>query len=116
MSNPNLIAALCLFIVGHVLAWYTHNLQFVYDFWKDRPVLSNIIFGVPCGFAYWYGTKFFMEATGELWTSRFVAFSLSYLTFPLMTWYYLNESMFTQKTMICTALAFLIMITQYVYK
>ena len=108
MPNSNILIGVCLFICGHTLAWYTHNLQFVYEFWKNRPVLSNLIFGVPCGFAYWYATKHFMAETGELWTSRFVAFSLSYLTFPLMTWYYLNESMFTTKTLICTFLAFMI--------
>jgi len=116
MLNLNITYGVLLFITGHVLAWYTHNLQFVYDFWKDKPFLSNIVFGLPCGIAYWYGTKFFMASTGELWTSRFIAFSLSYLTFPLMTWFYLNESMFTQKTLICTFLALMIIITQYCYR
>jgi len=92
-----------------------HNLQFVDEFWKNKPILSNLLFGVPCGFFYWYGTKYFMLEVEELWTSRFIGFALSYLTFPIMTWYYLNESMFTQKTLICTFLAFLIMIVQYIY-
>ncbi len=108
----NIIIGVCLLCIGHVLGWYTHNLQFVYDFWKDRPVLSNIIFGVPCGLAFWYATKYMMAGTGELWTVRFIAFSLSYLTFPLMTWYYLGESMFTAKTIVCTILAFMIILTQ----
>ena len=116
MLNSNIFIGVCLFICGHVLAWYTHNLQFVYDFWKTRPILSNIIFGLPCGFAYWYGTNFFMQATNELWTSRFIAFSLSYLTFPIMTWYYLGETMFTAKTLMCTFLAFMIIFVQFIYR
>ena len=116
MFNSNIFIGICLVVCGHVLAWYTHNLQFVYEFWKNRPVLSNMVFGIPCGFAYWYATKHFMAATGELWSIRFIAFSLSYLTFPLMTWYYLNESMFTTKTLICTFLAVIIMFVQFVYK
>tara|TARA_A100001011_G_scaffold384738_1_gene457771 strand:- start:71 stop:439 length:369 start_codon:yes stop_codon:yes gene_type:complete len=110
--SVNILIGVCLLTVGHILGWYTHNLQFVYDFWKDRPVLSNIIFGVPCGFAFWFATKYMMESTGELWSVRFIAFALSYLTFPIMTWYYLGESMFTTKTIICTILAFMIIITQ----
>lgn len=110
--SVNILIGVCLLTVGHVLGWYTHNLQFVYDFWKDRPVLSNIIFGIPCGFAFWFATKYMMESTGELWSVRFIAFSLSYLTFPVMTWYYLGESMFTPKTIICTFLAFMIILTQ----
>lgn len=116
MFNSNIFIGICLVVCGHVLAGYTHNLQFVYEFWKNRPVLSNMVFGIPCGFAYWYATKHFMAATGELWSIRFIAFSLSYLTFPLMTWYYLNESMFTTKTLICTFLAVIIMFVQFVYK
>lgn len=114
--NMNMLFAVCLYICGHVLAWYTHNLQFAYEWWKDKPVLSNIIFGVPCGFAFWYGTRFAMQATDELWSARFVAFTISYVTFPVLTWYYLNESMFTAKTLICTFLAFLIVTVQIVMK
>ena len=116
MLNTNVVIGVCLFVCGHILAWYTHNLQFVSKFWETRPILSNIIFGVPAGLAYWYATKYFMIATDELWTSRFVGFALSYLTFPLMTWYYLNESMLTTKTLICTFLAFVIVLVQYIYR
>ena len=116
MINTNIIIGASLFVVGHVLAWYTHNLQFVSDFWKNRPILSNVLFGLPCGLIFWYGTKYIMIETEELWTSRFIAFSLSYLTFPLMTWYYLNESMFTPKTIICTLLAVMIILVQYTYR
>jgi hypothetical protein len=114
--SVNIVIGMCLLAIGHVLGWYTHNLQFVYDFWKDKPVLANVVFGVPCGLVFWYATKYMMAGTGELWSVRFIAFSLSYLTFPLMTWYYLNESMFTTKTIICTILAFMIILTQVIMR
>ena len=114
--SHDMVVAMCLFTVGHVLAWYTHNSQFVWDFWKNRPILVNIIFGVPCGIFFWYGVKYAVSASDMLWTSRFVAFSLSYVTFPIMTWFYLGESMFTLKTMICTALAFMIIGVQIFIK
>lgn len=114
--NYEMACAMGLFIVGHLLVWYTHNLQFVWDFWKDRPILSNILFGLPAGICFWYGTRFCIQATELLWTSRFIAFSLSYVTFPIMTWYYLNESMFTTKTLICSVLAFLIVMVQIFVK
>jgi len=104
------------FIIGHALAWYCHNGQLVWEFWDNRPFLSNFVFGIPAGVAFWYGTKFCMEASGELWTTRFMVFALSYVTFPLMTWWYLNESMFTLKTGICTFLAFLILLIQITLK
>ena len=115
LSYEMYIAMIC-FVGGHVLAWYTHNSQFVWEYWKNKPILSNIIFGLPCGILFWYGTKYAMAASDMLWTSRFVAFSLSYLTFPLMTWWYLGESMFTTKTLVCSILAFLIITTQIFVK
>lgn len=115
-ASYEMCIAMLFFICGHILGWYTHNSQFVWEFWKDRPILSNILFGVPCGILFWYGTRYAVAATDMLWTSRFVAFSLSYLTFPLMTWWYLGESMFTTKTLVCSMLAFLIITTQIFVK
>ncbi len=110
--SSDMLIAMGLFVCGHVLAWYTHNSQFVWEFWKNRPILSNVLFGLPCGIFFWYGAKHCVAATDMLWTSRFVAFSLSYVTFPIMTWWYLGESMFTTKTLMCTMLAFMIVIVQ----
>ena len=114
--NTDLSISIILFVIGHILAWYTHNSQFVWEYWKDKPIIANIVFGVPAGLAFWYGTKYCMLATELLWTSRFIAFALSYATFPLMTWWYLGESFFTTKTLICSFLAFLIIAVQLFIK
>jgi hypothetical protein len=82
MINTNIAIGALLFVIGHVLAWYTHNLQFVSDFWKNKPILSNILFGLPCGLIYWYGTKYIMVEMEELWSSRFIAFSSVLLNIP----------------------------------
>ena len=44
--NIKMIYAILCFIAGHVLGWYTHNLQFVNEFWKDKIVLPTILFGI----------------------------------------------------------------------
>lgn len=110
--SANMMYACFLFIIGNILGWYASNLQFVYEYWANKSIQSVLIFGVPSMLSFWYGTKFAMLAVPELWTIRFVGAALSYCAFPLMTWYYLNESMFTVKTMICVFLAFLIMAVQ----
>ena len=114
--NGDMTIAMCLFVAGHVLAWFTHNSQFVWEYWADKPILANILFGVPCGLLFWYGTRYAVAASDMLWTSRFVAFSLSYVTFPLMTWWFMGESMFTTKTLLCTLLAFMIIFVQIFVK
>ena len=112
----DMMLAMGMFVVAHVFAWYTHNSQFVWDFWSDKPILSNIVFGIPAGLLFWYGTKYAVQASGLLWSARFVAFSLSYVAFPTLTWWYMGESMFTTKTFLCTILAFLIILVQIVVK
>ena len=99
--STNMLLACMLFVTGNILGWYAHNLQFVYDFWKGRMIMSVLLFGVPSLACFWLGSKYAMLAVPELWTIRFVGAALSYLAFPLMTWYYMDESMFTTKTMIC---------------
>ena len=102
-------------IIGHAMGWFAGNSQFVWEFWKDKPVLANIIFGIPAGVMFWYGTRYVMQSTPELWTARFTAAVISYSVFPLMTWFYLGESMFTIKTMLCVCLAFMILIVQILF-
>ena len=110
--DHSMLCAMGFFCIGHIFGWYANNSQFVWDFWKDKPFLSNFIFGVPAGMMFWYGTRFVMQTTPELWTARFTAAVISYSVFPLMTWFYLGESMFTIKTMLCVFLALLILMVQ----
>lgn len=112
MFNINMFYAVLCFISGHVFGWYAHNLQFVNEFWKDRVLLPILLFGIPCLLSFFYGTKFAMAAVPELWTARFMAAIFSYVAFPIMTWYYLGESIFTFKTMACISLSFCILLIQ----
>jgi hypothetical protein len=114
--TKNLIIALAFFIAGHVLSWYSSNSQFISEWWKDRAVLICCVMAIPCALVWLYGIRFMMAHSPELWKARFIAFSLSYLTFPLLTWYHLGESPFTLKTIICTLLAFTIVIVQLLMK
>jgi len=114
--NKSLLIGLTFYTLGHTLSWFTTNLQFVSEWWKDHPVLLCCLISIPTGLCYLYGTKHIFDWTPQLWTSRFLAFSVSYVTFPLMTWYFLAESPFTLKTIICTLLAFTIVFVQLFMK
>jgi len=114
--SQEMIYGISFFILGHTLGWFAGNSQFVWSYWQDKPILATILFGTPAGLAFWYGSKFCFEATGgELWSVRFLAAVFSYTVFPVMTWYFLNESMFTTKTMISVFLALSILFVQIYY-
>ena len=112
----NLLFACFLFAVGQTLGWFQLNSQFVWDWWKDKPILSAVLFSVPTGICFWYGIKLAYEDMGEVWGPRFLIFSMSYFTFPLLTYYFLNETMFTAKTVLCVFLSFMIVGVQLLWK
>ena len=111
-----LIVACLLFAAGQTMGWFQLNSQFVWDWWKDKPILSAVLFSVPTGICFWYGIKLAYEDMGEVWGPRFLIFSMSYLTFPILTWYFLNESMFTLRTVLCILLSFMIVAVQLFVK
>jgi hypothetical protein len=111
-----ILFACTLFAIGQTLGWFQLNSQFVWEWWKDKPILSAIMFSVPTGILFWYGMRIAHEEMNEVWGPRLLIFGMSYLTFPLLTWWLLGESMFTTKTMICIFLSFSIVAVQLFWK
>jgi len=105
-----------LFTMAQTVAWYQLNSQFVWDFWKDKAVLSSLIFSIPVALLFWYGTKNIYDSSEALWTCRFLGFASGIFVFAILTWLHLNESIFTLKTTLCLLLASMIMAIQVFMK
>ena len=103
------------FLFGQIMGWYQLNLQKMYDWWADKPLLSAILMGVPTSILFWYGWKYISEATGSVWSARFIGSSAGFVIFPILTWVMLGESMFTAKTLVCLFLSVLIILIQIFY-
>lgn len=111
--TQEMIYGISFIIVGHTMGWFAGNSQFVWEWWEDKPVLATVLFGTPAGLAFWKGSKYcFLATGGELWSVRFIAAVFSYTVFPILTWYFLGETMFTPKTMISAILAISILFVQ----
>ena len=106
--------ALC--CLGHIFAWFQLNSQFVWEWWRDKPLVAVGIYSVPVGTCFWYATKLIVDETGAAWSSRFLGFAASYFVFPILTYALLNESMFTPKTLTCIFLSCLIIAVQLFWK
>jgi len=112
MSVNIIYSALC-FTMLHIMVWLSTNLQFINSSWEEKSFWITLSLAVPTSVLAYFGTRFGYTALGEsAWGVRFLAFSLSYLTFPIMTYYFLNESMFTLKTMLCIVLSCVILFIQ----
>ena len=101
-----------LFILANVLIWYQLNSQLVWK-WAEgtKSMLLMSLLGIPISLLLWYCTKVGYIAFGNLWSVRFVSFAISMLVFPIMTYFYLGETM-TMKTILTLGLAVIIMLLQ----
>ena len=107
--NVGLIAACSLYALGHGFNWFAMHSQFVWPWWQGKLVLAAATFGLPGVFCFVWGTTFAYKAMDQLWGPRILGFAMSFFIFPLLTWYFMNESMFTIKTMVCILLSLAIL-------
>ena len=109
----HLFYGIVLFTLVHIIGWWCTNAQFIEGWSEKQALLLGIALSIPTTIVAFFGSKYVYSALGgELWSVRFVAFGLSWLVFPILTWFLLGESMFTTKTIICTLLSFLIIYIQ----
>ena len=102
-----------LFILLHVMVWFSANLQFVSTEAEDSSLLVALLLSIPITLCAFYATRIGYNAFSEsLWSVRFLAFGVSYLVFPVLTWYLLGESFLTFKTIVCTILSIIIVCIQ----
>ena len=109
-----MVITMLLFFFNNILIWYQLNSQLVWDWAKtSKAMWFSALLGVPISLFFLYATKIGYEGFGNLWAVRFMGFSTSMMTFPLMTWLYLGETI-TLKTGITIILAIIIMLLQLI--
>ncbi len=116
MQISEVVKSCSLFAIAQTAVWFQLYSQYLWEWWSDKPFAAAIVFGIPASMFFWYGTRIAVDATNEAWVSRMLGFGMSYLTFPVLTWWLLNESMLTTKTMICVFLSFIIVGVQLFWR
>jgi hypothetical protein len=114
--NYKLLIAIILFIIANILTWFQVNSQFIWDWWKARPMLTVLIYAFPTSLSFFYAWKFGVEAMGgQLWPVRMVGFGISTIMFTGMTYFIMREGL-TAKTITCLFLSILIILIQVLWK
>ena len=112
MINKYIVLTIGIFLLNNILIWYQLNSQLVWDWAKGtKSMLVMSLLGIPISMLFWYATKWGYIGFGNLWSVRFLGFATSMMTFPIMTYFYLGETI-TVKTFITIILAFIIMLLQ----
>ena len=112
MQSKYIVLTIVIFLLNNILIWYQLNSQLVWDWAKGtKSMWIMSLMGIPISLLFWYATKIGYIGFGNLWAVRFMGFATSMLTFPIMTYLYLGETI-TLKTLITLLLALIIMILQ----
>lgn len=107
-----LIIALLLIVAGNVFTWFQVNLQFISDWWKDRPVFAILLFSTPSGAFFYYGWQFLVEYfEGNLWPPRLVSFGIGIIIFAILA-YIIKGEIIDKKTIVCLLLSVVIILIQ----
>ena len=108
----NLLIATILFFIGLVVTWFTSYSQFIFDWARANALLLTCLLAIPGTLCFVYGIRFAFDFFNNGWGPRFYVFSLSFLVYPFLFSYYLNEPFLTMKNILCTILAFAIIFLQ----
>tara|TARA_Y100001963_G_scaffold141836_1_gene210596 strand:- start:183 stop:527 length:345 start_codon:yes stop_codon:yes gene_type:complete len=112
MINKYIVLTIGIFLLNNILIWYQLNSQLVWDWAKGtKSMWIMSLLGIPISLLFWYATKIGYVGFGNLWAVRFMGFATSMISFPIMTWLYLGETI-TLKTLVTILLAFIIMLLQ----
>ena len=116
MNIRTLIIGIGLFLVAQGLSWFQTNGQFLNVWIKNNPFWVALVFGVPVGMAYIYGTTYIVESfNGQLWPSRLLGFATGIFAFTFLSYVFMGEGINT-KTAISLVLATTLVSIQIFWK
>ena len=114
MKSHYILITILIFFMNNIMIWYQLNGQLVWDFWKSwKGITLSLLMGIPITALFWYATKIGYQGFGNLWSVRFMGFATSMISFPIMTWLYLGETI-SLKTILSLGLAVIIMLLQLI--
>ena len=104
--------ALLFLLIGNFLAWFQGNLQFISDWWYNKPWLTIALFSVPTASFFFFGWRFLVEHLDDsLWSARLFSFGLGTLLFAILS-HFVKGEVVTKKTVICILLSVSIVLIQ----
>ena len=112
LFNKEILFCVLILFFTQIVIWFQLNAQVKWDWFKDNYLLMALL-GTPISYALMYSTKYGYAGFGELWPIRLLGFAVGMITFPIITWIVLGESV-TLKTGISLVLAAAIMLLQLI--
>ena len=113
--NRFVLYGIVILLLGQSIIWFQTNGQFLWDAWKNNPMIVSLI-GWPVSYMMIYGTKwFYIGFDGVIWPGRFIGFACGMIVFGFLTHYLMHEPL-SSKTIITLALSTVIVAIQIFMK
>ena len=112
MINRDILICISVLCITQIIIWYQLNGQLVYQWCKENPLVLSFL-GVPISYALIVCTDYGYRGFGELWPVRLLGFATGMVSFPIITYFVLGESI-TIKTGISILLSIIIMLLQLI--
>ena len=107
-----MLKAILIFMMGSTFAFLQNNMQFINPDWKDKALMIALVFSIPTSLCYIYSYGFFVNQFESAWSGKFILFGISYTLSPVLIYFFLGESPFNLKTILCMILSLLIITIQ----
>ncbi len=104
-----------LFFLAQILAWFQSNSGILNEPFKSNYVMIALVFGPVVSLLFSYATILMYSAV-PLWSIRFITFAIGYIVFIPLTWYFLEEPVFTFKNILSFLLCLSIIFVQFFLK
>jgi len=105
--------AILIYFIGSFLIFFQNNAKFINEYWINKQMYIILIISIPASYCYVYSYGFFLEYYNSAWSSKFILLGLSYMSFPVLTYFLLNENPFNLKNLLCFLLSLIIILIQY---
>lgn len=116
MNHTLLFLGCLLAILGHSVAWFGGNSQFLWESWKSSPLYAIILFGIPSNILFWLASRYIFEETHSIWQIRWIMFAASFPAMYTLSKIFFNEPFFTHRNIITSLLVICIIYVQFYFK
>lgn len=100
------------FLLASFGSFLQNNLQFINNWWRDKHVLTVLIFSIPVSLLYIKCHEFIMSNTNSLFKTKFIFFSASNVILAFYAFIFFKENIFSLKNIMCLFLSLLILLIQ----
>lgn len=100
------------FMLGNTMVWFQVSFSRAFPAYSDYSFYIAVLLAIPIAICFYFGWNYGYDALDSWWGIRFISFGLTFIIFPILTYYFLGESLFTLKHALCTLLSILIILIQ----